>query len=569
MHTVATQAISRDQIVPTLISMRPLKTFLTTLLFFTFAAYAPQLSSSVSTPSADLRQPLRQPFLLELPGTGMPPITEAEARIPTSNLQEIRFKVLKPFADSIDTGKIYTKINGEAAGTIQYVSPSREGYIVLCRLDEKPRFRLHPGKNIVEISAIDTSKQQYYASYVLLTGAGAVDDSILAAGGALESNAVTTGADREPPAISLIDPKGPVQSSDVPVKLRVHGMVSDNSGAVASVTVNGQPASLSAGTRGMLVRPNAGATQGAKFFDYAVTLTAQTSSVVVEAKDGAGNLARLLIPVLRREGAVSSQFSGKKFAIIIGVSRYKYTEGGFNNLDYADADARSMRDFLLQTEGGKFDQNNILYLENEQATLNAVRGALNEFLPKAGPNDLIFVFLAGHGGPDPYSPQNLYFVMHDTRVSDMPGTALLMTELQEALNGARAKRKIVFIDTCHSAGLSGKEIVKTRAMENNLINFYAARLFTEAGSAVLTSSDINEVSQESKKWGGGHGIFTFALLEGFGGKADADNDKFITAGELFAYVRERVREATNSAQNPRALPGLSASFTLAFVNKKG
>lgn len=544
--------------------MRALKFFLIATLSFTFAAYLPSASVSVTTTEADLRQP----FLLELPGTGMPPISEAEARIPATSIHEIQFKIRKPFADSINTGKIYTWINGEAAGTIQSVRPSREGYVVTCNLDLKPRFRLQPGKNIIEVSAIDNDRKQYYASYVLLTGA--VDDSILAAGAALESNAVATGADREPPQISLIDPKGPVEAPDSPVKLRVRGVVSDNSGAIASVSVNGQPAALSpgAGTRGMVIHPNAAA-QGAKLFDQTITLSGQTSSVAVEAKDAAGNLARLSIPVTRRQGAISSQFSGKKFAIIIGVSRYKHPEGGLTNLDYADADARSIRDFLLRTEGGSFDRNNIIYLENEQATLNAVRGALNEFVPKAGPNDLLFVFLAGHGGPDPYSPQSLYFVMHDTRLSDMPGTGLLMTELQEALTGARVQRKVVFIDTCHSAGVSGRELVKTRGKENNLINFYAARLFKEAGSAVLTSSDINEVSQESRQWGGGHGIFTFALLEGFGGKADADNDKFITAGELFAYVRERVREATNSAQNPRALPGLSAGFTLAYINKKG
>lgn len=546
--------------------MRAMKLFLIIALFFTFAAYAPNLCLSVATPAADLRQP----FILELPGTGLPPISEAEARIPAENLHEIRFKVRKPFADSIDIGKIYTKINGESAGTIQYVNPSRDGYVVTCRLDEKPRFRLRPGKNIIEISALDRDKKQYYASYVLLAGAVSVDDSILAAGAALESQPVAAGPDREPPHISLINPNGPVQVSDKPLLLRVHGVVSDNSGAVASVTVDGRPANLTkgAGARGLVVRPSAGASQQAILFDYAFTLTAQTSSVVVEAKDRAGNLARLLIPVLRREGAVSPQFNGKKFAIVIGVSRYKHLESGLSNLDYADADAQAVRDFLIQPEGGKFDRNNILYLENEQATLSAVRGAINEFLPKSGPNDLLYVFLAGHGGPDPYAPQNLYFVLHDTKLSDMSGTALLMTELQEALNGARARRKIVFVDTCHSAGLTGEQLVKARGTENNLLNFYAARLFNEAGSAVLTSSDINEVSQESQKWGGGHGIFTFALLEGLGGKADANNDKFITAGELFAYVRERVRTATNFNQNPRALPGLSASFTLAFVNKK-
>jgi uncharacterized caspase-like protein len=234
---------------------------------------------------------------------------------------------------------------------------------------------------------------------------------------------------------------------------------------------------------------------------------------------------------------------------------------------YADADARAVRDFLQRPEGGGFAAGDILLLENEQATVESLRAALGSFLPKAGPADLIFIFLAGHGGPDPYAPQNLYFMLHDTKLADMPATALPMAELQEALDyKVRAERLVVFVDTCHSAGLSGEALVATRGVENNLINLYASRLFTEAGRAVLTSSDVNEVSREGPRWGGGHGIFTWALLEGLGGEADANEDRFVTAGELFGYVRNRVRVETGFRQNPRALPGLNTDLSLAFVN---
>jgi uncharacterized caspase-like protein len=83
---------------------------------------------------------------------------------------------------------------------------------------------------------------------------------------------------------------------------------------------------------------------------------------------------------------------------------------------------------------------------------------------------------------------------------------------------------------------------------------------------VLTSSDVNEVSRESKRWGGGHGVFTWALLEGLRGKADASGDSLITAGELFNYVRQRVQLETGFKQNPRALPGINAGLTLALVS---
>jgi uncharacterized caspase-like protein len=272
--------------------------------------------------------------------------------------------------------------------------------------------------------------------------------------------------------------------------------------------------------------------------------------------------------VRRREAAVSPGFKGRKFALLVGVSKYRYHDGGLKDLAYAGADARAVRDFLVRPEGGGFAPGDVVLLEDQGATIEAVRSALNGFLTKATAEDLVFIFIAGHGDADPYARQNLYFIMHDTKLADMPSTALPMTELQDVLDQrVRARRVVVFVDTCHSAGLSGERPeVGTRQIENNLINLYASKLFTETGRAVITSSDVNEVSSEAGKWGGGHGVFTWALLEGLRGDADSDADRFVTAGELFEYVRARVREETGLQQNPRALPGLNADLALAFVN---
>jgi uncharacterized caspase-like protein len=67
---------------------------------------------------------------------------------------------------------------------------------------------------------------------------------------------------------------------------------------------------------------------------------------------------------------------------------------------------------------------------------------------------------------------------------------------------------------------------------------------------------------------GGHGVFTYALLEGLRGQADTNADSFITAGELFAYVRDRVRLERGFKQNPRSVYDFNSDFTLAFVAGK-
>jgi hypothetical protein len=233
--------------------------------------------------------------------------------------------------------------------------------------------------------------------------------------------------------------------------------VTDDSGVVASVTVNGQPATLTPAAGSRLLVPIGAKTAAASFaFERAVSIGEAVSALIIEAKDRAGNLTRLTLPLNPMPlPPPSGAFTGRKFAVIIGVSRYR--DEGINNLQFADADAREVRDFLRRPEGGGFKPDDLIYLENEQATVESVNAALDRILSQAGPNDLILLFIAGHGGPDPYAPQNLYYILHDTRIADLPRTALPMTTLQEKLDMARARRALVFIDTCHSAGLSGAQ----------------------------------------------------------------------------------------------------------------
>jgi len=509
----------------------------------------------------------REPFSLELPDIGIAPITAPEARIQTADVQTLRLRLKKPFSDSINYGSIHTYINGESAGTIQDKRSVADGYIINCDLRSKPRFHLRPGKNVIEIEASSRDGRKYYASYVLITGGGSTSTGTTVANITVETVPSNTGSDTQPPAVYLAEPKNTVWLAGRTVSVNVSGTVADDSGSVTSLTMNGDSTPLTrtadAPVRGVKTRLSSGAFT----FTRSITVGESMSAIVIEARDAAGNVTRVSVPVKKREASISSKFTGRKFALVIGVSRYQYQDRGLNNLAYADADARSIRDFLMKREGGGFASSDILYLENEGATLEATRGALKSFLPKAGPADLVFIFIAGHGSPDPDNLRNLYFLLHDTKVADMAGTALPMKELQEIITtGVRAERVVVFVDTCHSAGLSGKNIVRGRALENNLINLYSSKLFSEAGYAVLTSSDVSEQSMESDHWG--HGIFTLALLDGFGGEADSNKDRLITAGELFSYVHNRVRIETGFEQNPQALPGLNADLTLAFVAGK-
>ncbi|HMS38639.1 MAG TPA: caspase family protein [Pyrinomonadaceae bacterium] len=272
----------------------------------------------------------------------------------------------------------------------------------------------------------------------------------------------------------------------------------------------------------------------------------------------------------------AQKFYGRKFAVIVGVSDYQYTDAGLRNLNFADDDALAIAEFLKTPAGGSFASGDMKLLVNRDATLLSVRAALLDMAQRARSEDLVFIFIAGHGAPDPLAPQNLYFLFNDTKVVDMAKTAFPMGELKQILDTqVVAKRVIMLLDTCHSAGINqkSKSLVTGRDLvqkddENNISNFYLTnQLFRQTGRAIITSADVNEVSQESAKWGN-HGVFTWALLDGLKGKADVNGDNLITAGELFVFARTGVQKATNFQQNPLALPGSNSNLTLAFVEKK-
>jgi uncharacterized caspase-like protein len=85
------------------------------------------------------------------------------------------------------------------------------------------------------------------------------------------------------------------------------------------------------------------------------------------------------------------------------------------------------------------------------------------------------------------------------------------------------------------------------------------------GSTVLSASTS---SQEALEGYEGHGLFTWVVAEGLGGKADGDKDGFVKTMELANYVDEKVPELAEKvfkrAQYPIVSP-CGMAFPIAKV----
>jgi hypothetical protein len=239
----------------------------------------------------------------------------------------------------------------------------------------------------------------------------------------------------------------------------------------------------------------------------------------------------------------------QRWAVIIGIS--EYGNPTIRNLNYADRDAHDFAEFLKSTAGGGFEPDRMKILLNKEATLQNIKQALYNFLRQTVDKDLVVIYFAGHGAPEPANPSNNYLLTYDTDPNSLETSAFPMWDVNTALTRyIPSKRVVVFSDACHSGGISSD--IATRGVslaETNLINQYLADLSkSKEGTIVFTASQAGEVSQELDKFG--HGVFTYYLLQGMKGEADINNDYTVTIGELMDYVEESVKRQTKGNQHP-------------------
>ena len=213
-----------------------------------------------------------------------------------------------------------------------------------------------------------------------------------------------------------------------------------------------------------------------------------------------------------------------------------------------------MYNLITKSSGGGFEKSHIIRLINEEATYSNINKALRSFLKKPAKDDLVLIYFACHGSPDLDRPNNVYLLPYDTEIDDISGTAVPMEAIDISLKDNLLSEKIVIIaDACHSASI-GKGIGRRSSPVNSTaaVNRYLENVSkAKGGVALLTSAEANEVALEDEKWGGGHGVFTYYLLEGMRGNADMDpKDGIVSVGELFEYVRERVQKETMNQQHP-------------------
>jgi uncharacterized caspase-like protein/lipopolysaccharide biosynthesis regulator YciM len=249
----------------------------------------------------------------------------------------------------------------------------------------------------------------------------------------------------------------------------------------------------------------------------------------------------------------SGVFKGNTYAIIIGISNYK----NLPPLQYADKDAEAFSNYLLHNEGEKILPENIETFVNVNATKINIGDAISQEVRKAKTGDRLYFFFAGHGDMEDLtqiengllllynSPNGNYFGMNDD--------VLEILDLKRYLSplSQRGIEVYFIIDACHAGNLKGG--IQGEEQTASALAIAWGKEFK------ILSCQPNQISLESKEWGGGRGLFSFELEEGLKGFADKNNDAKITLLELQQYLTDQVSAMSDGAQIPLVVGDLSKS----------
>lgn len=319
------------------------------------------------------------------------------------------------------------------------------------------------------------------------------------------------------------------RSSSIFNPVRLEGVVT---GEVRSVTVEGKPANLEPISADEARRLGLEGRDARKFWaETNLPLSKDTVTVVAQSTSGA--ISR----------AIAAPRIDKRWAVVVGIGDYRSPD--IPDLQYAAADAQAIYDFLISPAAGPFEKERVLFLKDAAATGAALREALFVFLQQADWDDLVVIYFAGHGAPDPARPDNLYLLPHDADLKSLAATGFPMWDVKTALRRQIASERVVVIaDACHSAG------AQEGLGAENAISDGFSELFTPSRRLVMTAADANEFSLEDARWGG-HGVFTHFLLEALKGAGDLDRNGIVTFTEAFDFVSRQVVQATRGRQNPQ------------------
>lgn len=217
----------------------------------------------------------------------------------------------------------------------------------------------------------------------------------------------------------------------------------------------------------------------------------------------------------------------KTYIVCVGLN---VNRDGVDPLPCSRADMKGIANYYHKYNGCK----PFMLLDANATRAHIIKVLKQEFAKSTAKDEIIFAY-SGNGFDGGVSTYNNDEVLY-------------CSEVQQIMLNAKARRKMMFVMSCHS----GSFTKKNKDTKDN------RRRYNRKSKVLLfLSSRPNEYSWETGFMN--NSFFFHYLLEGLKGEADGaagtKKDKKVTARELFDYVAPKVSNITQGQQHPQMSGG--------------
>jgi len=219
------------------------------------------------------------------------------------------------------------------------------------------------------------------------------------------------------------------------------------------------------------------------------------------------------------------------YAVVFGIEQYK----NISPVTYAQRDAYWMREYFTKTLG--VPEENIYY----KTDIDVGKAEFDKVFSQGGWLDKrigdeksdVYIFYAGHGAPD-IASRTAFLIPYDGDPNYASQTGYAVDEMTSNLSQLGARSVTVFLDACFSGANRENEILLAGArpvfMDVNTAMADNVTLFSAA-----SGNQISSAWPEKQ-----HGLFSYWLMKGMQGSADANGDNRLTVEELGGFIRNNV-----------------------------
>jgi hypothetical protein len=243
------------------------------------------------------------------------------------------------------------------------------------------------------------------------------------------------------------------------------------------------------------------------------------------------------------------------YITVFGITDYSASD--LNTIAFPERDAVSIAQFFKAQEGGIYGSVVVDTVLGKKATRDAMRAALQKLQQRPTKDDVVLLYLAGHG----YAiGQQFYFLPYDFQPhvpynDAVKNQSLAGADLTASLRLSPAVKTMLVIDACQSGTLSASLFplgARSVGDEWGVIE----ELNRSTGAFVVAAA--TDTAFEDKDLG--HGLLSYATLAGLGAYADHTPQVYngaVNTFGLLAHLESAVPELSKSGV-PLIMPKLGA-----------